>query len=369
MRILVLCKRHYTGKDLIEDRYGRLFELPAWLVRLGHQVAGVALSYRRASTGEYRWDDRPDLIWYSENIGTVPFLSYARTLRRIIRETRPDLIWACSDAFHAILGWQLQQSLGIPAILDLYDNFESFPATRLPGMLSMFRRACRSAAGLTLVGDALRVYVREQYGVDPPMLVLHNGTDPTLFYPRDKLASRRALGLPELGKLIGTAGAITTGRGIATMFEAFLALADEMPDLYLVFAGPRDATPSRYHHPRIIDLGILPLERVPLLLTALDLGVISNIDSAFGRYCFPQKLYELAACGTAFVAADIGETSVMLHQHPHLLFPPGDAIGLTSGIRDRLTLDNSQGSPLHPRTWEDLARELDGFFRSLLSPG
>lgn len=369
MRILVLGKRSYTGKDLIDDRYGRLFELPAWLSRFGHQVIGVALSYRRASTGEYRWDDLPGLVWHAESLGAIPFLGYTRTLRQIIRETRPDLIWACSDAYHAILGWQLQRRFEIPVVIDLYDNFESFPATRLPGVLSLFRRACHSATGLTLVGDALRGYVREQYGVDSPMLVLHNGTDPTLFHPRDKLASRRALGLPEQGKLIGTAGAITTGRGIATMFDAFLALADEMPDLHLVFAGPRDATPSRYRHPHIIDLGVLPLERVPMLLSALDLGVISNIDSPFGRYCFPQKLHELTACGTPFVAANIGETAAMLHRHPHLLFPPGDAIGLACRIRDRLTLDDSQGIPIHPHTWNELARELDSFFGSLLSPG
>lgn len=40
MRILVLSKRRYTGKDLLDDRYGRLYEIPAGLVARGHAVVG-----------------------------------------------------------------------------------------------------------------------------------------------------------------------------------------------------------------------------------------------------------------------------------------------------------------------------------------
>lgn len=363
MRILVLSKRFYTGKDLIDDRFGRVFELPAWLARAGHEVTGLALSYRPAAVGERRWDDLPGLVWHSANIGRVPFLSYLRTLRRLIRETQPDLIWVCSDAFHAILGEQLQRRCRIPTVIDLYDNFESFPATRLPGVLSLFRNACRHVSGLTLVGTALRDYVQKEYGVGSPMLVLQNGANPDLFKPRDRVASRRALGLPQHGRFIGTAGSISAGRGIGAMFEAFLELVKEMPDLHLVFAGPRDETPSHYRHPRIIDLGILPQERVPLLLSALDLGVISNLDSPFGRYCFPQKLYEFAACSTPFVATDVGETAAILHQQAHLLFSPNNASELADRVRGMLEGKYPPQVVIPVRTWEELGGELEAFFR------
>lgn len=365
MRILVLSKRRYTGKDLIDDRFGRLFELPAWLSRFGHEVTGLALSYRPAPNGEHCWDDLPGLTWYSESIGVVPFVSYVRTLHRVIRKTQPELIWACSDAFHAILGGQLQRFLHIPVVIDLYDNFESFTATQLPGVSPLFRRACRDVSGLTVVGAALQGYVQKEYGVGSPTLVLHNGTNPALFRPRDRAISRIALGLPERARLIGTAGAISTGRGIQAMFEAFFKLEGEMPDLHLVFAGPRDATPLRYAHPRIIDLGILPLERVPLMLSALDLGIISNLDSSFGRYCFPQKLHEFAGCGIPFVAANVGETAVMLQQQPHLLFSPGDAGALADRVRDLLTRNDLQEQAIQARTWEGLAHDLEGFFLDL----
>jgi hypothetical protein len=36
MRMAFLCKRHYMGKDVIADRYARLYEIPYQLVKLGH---------------------------------------------------------------------------------------------------------------------------------------------------------------------------------------------------------------------------------------------------------------------------------------------------------------------------------------------
>ena len=44
MRILVLSKRQYTGKDLLDDHYGRIFEIPEELSKKGHAVRGVTLS-------------------------------------------------------------------------------------------------------------------------------------------------------------------------------------------------------------------------------------------------------------------------------------------------------------------------------------
>ena len=51
MKILVLTKRQYMGKDLLDDRFGRFWELPLELTRLGHEVQGISFSYRTRITG------------------------------------------------------------------------------------------------------------------------------------------------------------------------------------------------------------------------------------------------------------------------------------------------------------------------------
>ncbi len=48
MKVLFLCKRRYMNHDVITDRYGRLYHLPAELALLGHDVYGFCLSYQNA---------------------------------------------------------------------------------------------------------------------------------------------------------------------------------------------------------------------------------------------------------------------------------------------------------------------------------
>ncbi len=54
MKILFLCKRQYMQKDVIDDRYARLYELPNQLAYHGNEVMGVCLSYRIRKQGEFK---------------------------------------------------------------------------------------------------------------------------------------------------------------------------------------------------------------------------------------------------------------------------------------------------------------------------
>ena len=379
MRVLVLSKRQYTGKDLLDDRYGRLYEIPAGLASRGHAVVGVALSYRRRNEGWYRDDtsqypgsvrsadrvadgfaggtellsvDQLGVVWLGLNALPWGIWRYPQQLARTAIGFQPDIVWACSDAFHAIIGALFSRATGVPLVIDLYDDFESFAATRLLGVGPAFRAACRRAACLTVVSQTLRDHVVATYGIRGTVTVIGNGIRRDLFHPRDCQQARANLGLPLDARLVGTAGAISADRDIATLFDAFLALADSDPALYLVFAGPRDGTPARYSHPRIIDLGLLPLERVPELLSALDVAVVCNQDSAFGRHCFPLKFHEIIACGTPVVAACVGDIATILAAEPKRLYRPGDTAGLARRIAEQMDTPRPINELVVP-DWDD----------------
>jgi len=51
MKILFLSKRQHTHKDLIDDLYGYARELPLGLAKLGHEVTGLCLSYKKKLEG------------------------------------------------------------------------------------------------------------------------------------------------------------------------------------------------------------------------------------------------------------------------------------------------------------------------------
>jgi teichuronic acid biosynthesis glycosyltransferase TuaC len=366
MRILVLTKRQYTGRDLLDDHYGRLYEIPRALTATGHWVRCLALSYRRRPPAP------PDAAGW-ESLNALPFsplgaLRHLRRIRQICNEFRPDLVWASSDAWHAIAAWRTCLPAGTPYVVDLYDNYECFGLSKLPGVIPLLRRSCRAASGLTLVSRTLAEHVGNCYSLPPgqPHLVLGNAVDTTQFRPLDQQAARRELGLQEDALLIGTAGALDASRGIATLLEAAERLAAAHPGLRLVLAGPKDYSLDRFVRLPIDYLGILAPERVPAFWNALDVAVVANRDSAFGRYCYPQKLQEIVACGVPLVASRVGEVAELLHDTPACLAEADSPAALAERIAAQIW-EKIRVSRTQMRSWEQRAEELSGFFGRLLA--
>jgi len=365
MRILVLSKRQYTGRDLIDDRFGRIRELPIALAEAGHQVAGVCLSYRPRD--ERVHDDVKANIrvnWHSLNAHRlIPFSTgnYGLTVGAVVNALRPDVIWACSDAFHAILGVQFAKKFRAALVVDLYDNFESFTATRFPLIKTAFRRALRRADGITCVSQPLVRYVRKISRYKGPIEVIENAVPTGVFRPRNQKMCRREFGLPSKGIFIGTAGAISRSRDIDTLFNAFQILAQRSSNIHLVLAGPCDKGISLPQNTHVHYVGDLSPEKVPTLLSTLDVSIICNRDSAFGKYCFPQKFYESLACEIPTVAAAIGAMRELLHSYPAHLYEPQNAESLAVAVMGMI--DHPVLLPFKVPTWKSLGHRLEDFLQ------
>ena len=363
MRILVLTKRQYMGRDLLDDRYGRFRELPLALASEGHQVDGLCLSYRRRQEGRQADTSAAARVaWRSLNawrLLPVGPRSYWRELDRIASETHPDVVWACSDAPHALLGVRAARRLGAKLVIDLYDNFESYGLTRLPGMRAALGRAVRAADGVTCVSEPLAGLVRNQYGYSGPIEVIENAVPADAFRPINREQARAILKLPQDAVLIGTAGSLSRSRGIEVLFTAFSRLAEQQPDVHLVLAGHKDRDVMLPNSSRVHYLGLLPPDRVPVLLSALNVSVICNRESAFGSYCFPQKFYESVACGVPVISAGVGAMRELLKDRPANRFEPEDSDSLLQKLREQIALPTPV--PLSVPTWNDLGERLTAF--------
>ena len=367
MKILVLTKRQYMGKDLLDDRFGRFRELPLELARLGHEVQGIALSYRPRPEGSIT-DSAPSpdgqVIWHSLNLmnGLVPALKgYFKHVNRLLQDFRPDMIWACSDAYHAIFGYRLSHQSQVRCVIDLYDNFEAFGATRLPTVLALFKRAVRGADGVTCFSRRLAERIVQNYSRVKPTAVIESGVNRELFFPQDRRACRQLLGLPEDATLIGMAGALHRSRDVQSLFRAFQILAAEDRRLNLVLAGTRERSLGIPRGPRVHDLKTLPHERVPTFINSLNLSVIGYSDSAQGRYSFPQKAYEILACRAPLIAASVGTMQDLLKDQPACLFQPGCPESLATAARSQLKSPVELDIPVP--SWRSLAQHLEGFFK------
>ncbi len=372
LRVLVLSKRQYMARDLIDDRYGRFRELPLALGACGVTTQGLCLSYRRRPEGltQDRTDDQNAVIWNSLNLHRLLPLgpaNYWRELGRIDREFQPHVIWACSDVPHAVLGAAAARRLGTRLVIDLYDNFEGYPSSHVPGVKFALRRAIHAADGVTCVSSPLARMVRERYRYQGHIATIENAIPPGVFMPADKQASRQRFGLPADALLIGTAGALSRGRGTDFLIEAFMRLSRDRSDVHLVLAGPVHHSLTIPDSDRIHYLGLLPSADVPHLLPAFDISVIGNRDSAFGRYCFPQKLYESLACQVPVAVAGVGAMLDLLSDYPECLYDPESIESLQQKLE---VLSRRPVLPDLPiPSWQSLGGTLASFLRAVATPG
>lgn len=369
MRIAYLCKRQYMSHDVIEDRYARLYEQPYQLALRGHNVLGVCLSYRQVDAREEVHEADPgSLRWAGLSNGKLGILGMLFNIfqaLRMLRAFKPDIIIGASDAIHVVLGNWMARWLGVPFAADLYDHFESFGLSRLPGLIPLYRRALRHAAVVTCVSEPLAELVKMGYRARGIVLALPSTINQNLFYPRDSHLARQHFGLPLSGRLIGTAGGLSKEKGIEPVYRAFEELARIDPHLHLVLAGPLDPKCPPPQTSRVHYLGMLPHAQVAELFGMLDVAIVYIRDTPYGQYSFPQKAYEIAACGVPMVAARVGAMIGLLEGCVQALYQPDDAISLINALKAQLAAPVLPTFPIPD--WADMAAELERVYAAAVS--
>lgn len=363
MQILVLTKRQYMNKDLLDDRYGRFREIPLAFGQKGHKVQGLCLSYAKRNEG-YIKDGH--VLWKSINAtklklpGLLRFIIEAQKLAK-----KSDIIWACSDSFYGVIGCALGKMYKVPTIFDIYDNFGKFFVARLPVLKQLYHWAIRKSSAVTCLSKSFADYIKDTFSNHIRVYPVEFAVRDDLFKPLDKMRCRKMFGLPVNSIIIGTAGALYKIRDVHLLFEAFEYLKDKYTDLHLALAGPRDSKLKFSQSPRIHDIGILPFEKVPYFINALDVAVVCYADDDYGKYCFPQKMREFMACDVPVIAARVGSLKELLADHPNWLFLPGDSRSLARVLENRL-LDRKTGYA-SPPTWPDLANRLENIMLKILN--
>jgi glycosyltransferase involved in cell wall biosynthesis len=298
------------------------------------------LKYRHGgeeATFREGWVD--EVHWNSFRLGSnwpLGFLRHYRRLQSIAAEFKPDVVVGASDSFHVILAASVSKRSQIPLAVDLYDDFDAYPAARIPGIKKTFRYAVRMASGISAVSDNLAAKVKNEYRASGIVATVTNAISPDIFRPRDKTAARKRLGLPATALLTGTAGALKRQRGIPALHEAFLSLSKAIDNLFLVLAGPKERSLTPGAADKIVYLGDLPHREIGDFFASLDVGVICNRKDGFGTYCFPQKMYEMLACRLPVVAADVGAARRVLTRSERFLYDPDVPQTLSDAIRAQL---------------------------------
>lgn len=328
------------SKDVILDRYARLYEIPNQLSLLGHQIECFCLSYQSHEEGTWsESNDLKSLTWYSKSyVGyrKIGILGYPFLLLKKLKDTQFDLIIAASDIPHIAIGAWCAKKLNIPFVADLYDNFEGFGQAKIPGMKNLLRYGVRSADLITTTSQPLADLIKHEYLATGKIFSMPSTVDLSVFKLGERLEARKHLGLPESKILIGTAGGLYEDKGIGAIYEAWSTIEQKYDNVHLVLAGPYDQEMPPPTGAKVHYLGSLAHSDIAILFRALNIGLISILDTPFGQYCFPQKAYEMLACNLSVVVADVGAMKDVFIDYPDCLFKVGDKEDLVSKIAHQI---------------------------------
>lgn len=166
---------------------------------------------------------------------------------------------------------------------------------------------------------------------DSLVVTVRNGVDLERFAPGDAIAARRALGLPESGRIVISVGRLVPSKG----FDVAVRAVRELPDtkLILVGDGPERSNLAALGGDHVRLLGALPPDEVAMAYRAADVFVLPS-----HREGWPNVVTEALASGLPVVATPVGGIPQILGgEQPEsflgALVPIGDTAGFTVALQ------------------------------------
>ena len=350
MKFVFLCKRHYTNRDLIAHRFGRLYHLPVKMAGQGCDGLVIAADYHNTKPA---LQETAGVKFYSLPFTLTKFVSFFRRCRRILDSCRPDIIIASGDTHLGAIGLFYARLLGVPFVFDVYDDYRTFGTNRLPGMKSLFNHIVKKADLVVCAGNPLKSILSK---ISHAVLVVENGVDINLFRPLPREEARRLAGVAPGKTIIGYFGAIEQNRGVKELAEAVSTLRQTNPDTLLLLAGKMDQQ-GLIGRSFIDYRGIVSQQEIARLIAACDVAVIPYLSHPQVDVCNPCKLAEYCACEVPIVATRVSDLSDHLSAIPQALCDPGQPEDMARAIAWQLK--NRRVVRVPERLgWESLARQL-----------
>ncbi|WP_309387700.1 glycosyltransferase [Cerasicoccus frondis] len=350
MKILLLAKRFYTKKDLLDDRYGRLHHLPAQWARLGAEVEVIALDYRTKEPRTVQYD--------GFRVRSIPS-SYAPFggLKELGELSGVDVLVASGHLNIARLGAVVAQKANIPAVLDVYDYYPAFMGRAHPLFAIYLGRLLRRFKGAMTVSQRLQNWCQQHL---EPVARIPNGVEPKDFTPIPQAEARQTLGVDAQAPVLGLFGSMSRDLGLDDVLAAFQKLRQTMPNARLLLAGAGGEAAANLAG--VTYAGMLDQRSVALWASACDCLLIPYRDSLQVRYSQSARLSEYLALQKPIVVTRVGDAATWFPANYPGWCDPASPPSLHAAMQKQLT--EKVALPLPKElTWEFLGKASLAYLR------
>ncbi len=239
------------------------------------------------------------------------------------------------------------------------------------------------AERIICVSEQAKNHLIDNWQVMPDKIcVMPNGVDIELFgNPHDSRMIRSEYDLKD-DFVVGFVGGFQYWHGLERLLESFNMVKSNIPNSTLLLVGDGPVRVDIETMAKEMDLsnsviitGLVPQQRVPELMSAMDLAVLPYPQLPKDLWFSPLKLYEYMAAGKAIVASDSGQISDVIEDgYNGILVNPGDAVDLANAIihllQDPLKRvflgQNARRKAIANHSWDNYIGRLEQIYLSVL---
>jgi len=293
-------------------------------------------------------------------------LSSHAAMKRVFDQFRPEAVlsyWAHPDGAVAA---RFARAAGIPSGV-IVGGSDVLVLAREPGRRQRaVIDALHANSAVITVGRDLARAVRALGVPSHKVHVVYQGVDKALFAPGSAAEARKRLGIAPRGRMLVAVGSLLPVKGIDVLLDAVAALAKKR-DVSLYLVGDGKSRPALERQAERLGLkdrvvhfaGKVDQRALPDWYRAADLTVLASRSEGV-----PNVLRESLACGTPFVATQVGGVAEIAEGTDCLLVPAENVPALTAAIERSLALldqrrdDDGGASSPGLMTWEESTQQL-----------
>ena len=265
------------------------------------------------------------------------FLFAALPLLRKLRKTfHFDLIHAHMAGPAGFAAVFLGMLFGKPVIVTAHgSDIHTFPKHFFLKRLVVF--TLKRATMVVAVSHSLKDLILKMVNIQKKLFIIRNGSRPEVFFPVDKIKTRKKLHLPIDRKIILFIGSLIPRKGVDVLLRAFAYMNKKNINLLLIGKGDSElelkALAKELHIETQVDfVGTKNHDEISLWLNACDIFCLPSRHEGF-----PTVIVEAFACGRPVVATKVdGVPEAIVDDTLGIMVEPDNEKALASALNKAL---------------------------------